>query len=234
MPNPANDVAILNTALAAELEAIAAYGVGAGSGLFKGARAEHWPRHSRDTTNNMRDVLGWNGGESSAARRSTAKRNYSFPVETLKTQNDVLRFAADPREGRVSAYLGAVPVVQDRELAKAAASILGDEAMHWAVLRQAVGEEPVPAAFCFVDPLKSLFASMGGRGIVPPCWAFITTGCSSPPRSSLVITPGQDTFFILGRSLSGGRSAGIAAALGITAGSVHRTPSRRRWACPRC
>ena len=34
--NPANDVAILNTALAAELEAIAAYGVGAGSGLLKG------------------------------------------------------------------------------------------------------------------------------------------------------------------------------------------------------
>ena len=28
-----------------------------------------------------------------------------------------------------------------------AASILGDEAMHWAVLRQAVGDEPVPAAF---------------------------------------------------------------------------------------
>ena len=82
--NPANDVAILNTALAAELEAIAAYGVGAGSGLLKGA---------------------------------------------------------------VSAYLGAVPLFKDRELAKAAASILGDEAMHWAVLRQAIGEEPVPAAF---------------------------------------------------------------------------------------
>jgi threonine/homoserine/homoserine lactone efflux protein len=39
----------------------------------------------------------------------------------------------------------------------------------------------------------------------------------------LVITPGQDTFFILGRSLSGGRAAGIAAALGITAGSVIHT-----------
>jgi threonine/homoserine/homoserine lactone efflux protein len=39
----------------------------------------------------------------------------------------------------------------------------------------------------------------------------------------LVITPGQDTFFILGRSLSGGRAAGIAAALGISAGSVLHT-----------
>lgn len=48
-------------------------------------------------------------------------------------------------------------------------------------------------------------------------WLFIVTAIV------LVITPGQDTFFILGRSLSGGRTAGIAAALGITAGSVIHT-----------
>jgi threonine/homoserine/homoserine lactone efflux protein len=48
-------------------------------------------------------------------------------------------------------------------------------------------------------------------------WLFIATA------SLLVITPGQDTFFILGRSLSGGRSAGVAAALGISAGSVIHT-----------
>lgn len=39
----------------------------------------------------------------------------------------------------------------------------------------------------------------------------------------LVLTPGQDTFFILGRSLSSGRSAGVAAALGISAGSTIHT-----------
>jgi threonine/homoserine/homoserine lactone efflux protein len=48
-------------------------------------------------------------------------------------------------------------------------------------------------------------------------WFFIATAVV------LVITPGQDTFFILGRSLAGGRTAGIAAALGITAGSVIHT-----------
>lgn len=48
-------------------------------------------------------------------------------------------------------------------------------------------------------------------------WLFIATA------SLLVITPGQDTFFILGRSLSGGRAEGIAAALGITVGSVIHT-----------
>ena len=48
-------------------------------------------------------------------------------------------------------------------------------------------------------------------------WLFIATAII------LVLTPGQDTFFILGRSLASGRAAGIAAALGITAGSIVHT-----------
>jgi len=143
--NPANDVAILNTALAAELEAIAAYGVGAGSGLLKGAvltLATTFQGHHKQHADVLAGTVVKLGGKAVPART-----NYAFPVETLKTQNDVLRFAAGLEKGAVSAYLGAVPLFKDRELAKAAASILGDEAMHWAVLRQAVGEDPVPAAF---------------------------------------------------------------------------------------
>jgi len=64
----------------------------------------------------------------------------------LESQADVLRFAAGLEKGAVSAYLGAVPLFGNRDLAKAA-SILGHVAMHWAVLRNAVGEAPVPAAF---------------------------------------------------------------------------------------
>jgi threonine/homoserine/homoserine lactone efflux protein len=48
-------------------------------------------------------------------------------------------------------------------------------------------------------------------------WLFVATAIV------LILTPGQDTFFILGRSLAGGRTSGIAAALGITAGSVIHT-----------
>jgi threonine/homoserine/homoserine lactone efflux protein len=48
-------------------------------------------------------------------------------------------------------------------------------------------------------------------------WLFLATAIV------LIITPGQDTFFILGRSLAGGRPAGIAAALGISVGSVGHT-----------
>jgi RhtB (resistance to homoserine/threonine) family protein len=48
-------------------------------------------------------------------------------------------------------------------------------------------------------------------------WLFLATAVV------LIITPGQDTFFILGRSISGGRAAGIAAALGVSAGTVVHT-----------
>src|SRR3954463_6885639 len=48
-------------------------------------------------------------------------------------------------------------------------------------------------------------------------WLFIATAIV------LILTPGQDTFFILGRSLAGGRSAGISAALGVSAGTVVHT-----------
>jgi hypothetical protein len=142
---PANDVDILNSAVAAEHEAVAAYGVGAGSGLLKGpvlALAGTFQGHHKQHAEVLAGVVKKLGGTA-----AEPKAKYTFPVETLKTQNDVLRFAAGLEKGAVSAYLAAVPLFKDRELAKAAASILGDEAMHWAVLRQAVGEDPVPAAF---------------------------------------------------------------------------------------
>jgi bacterioferritin (cytochrome b1) len=141
----ADDVAILNSALAAELEAIAAYGVGAGSGLLEGpvlTLARTFRGHHQQHADVLAGTVSRLGG-----KPVTAKAKYDFPVEALKTQDDVLRFAAALEKGAVSAYLGAVPRFADRELSKAAASILGDEAMHWAVLRQALGEEPVPAAF---------------------------------------------------------------------------------------
>ena len=139
------DVRILNSALGAELEAIAAYQVGAESGLLQKPTLDlaivfqgHHKEHAEVLATTIRRL----GGKAVAA-----KSKYSFPTETLKTQADVLRFAATLEKGAVSAYLGAVPAFRDRELARAAASILGDEAMHWAILRNALGEEPVPSAF---------------------------------------------------------------------------------------
>lgn len=139
------DVRILNSALGAELEAVAAYQVGAESGLL--ARpvldlAVGFQGHHKEHADVLRKTIEKLGG-----KPVDAKKAYAFPVEKLKTQADVLRFAASLEKGAVSAYLGAVPLFGNRDLARAAASILGDEAMHWAILRQAVGEQPVPVAF---------------------------------------------------------------------------------------
>ncbi len=139
------DVTILNTALAAELEAVAAYGVGAGSGLLKKPILDvaiQFQGQHKEHADVLAQTIRKLGG-----KPVEAKPKYVFPTENLKTQNDVLAFAAGLERGAVSAYLGAVPLFQDRDLSKAAASILGDEAMHWAVLRYVLGENPVPSAF---------------------------------------------------------------------------------------
>ena len=139
------DARILNTALGAELEAIAAYQLGAESGLLQKPvldLAVTFQDHHRQHADALAKLVAKLG-----AKPVVAKAKYAFPAETLKNQADVLRFAATLERGAVSAYLGAVPLFADRDLSKAAASILGDEAMHWAILRNALGETPVPAAF---------------------------------------------------------------------------------------
>ncbi len=143
--SPERDAGILNTALGAELEAIAAYQVGAESGLLQKPvldLAVQFQGHHKEHATLLASVVSKLGG-----KPVLAKAKYNFPVDKLKSQADVLRFAAMLEKGAVSAYLGAVPVFGDRELAKAAASILGDEAMHWAILRNALGDNPVPTAF---------------------------------------------------------------------------------------
>jgi len=140
-----SDLRILNTALGAELEAIAAYQVGAESGLLQKPvldLAVTFQGHHKQHAELLSGTIAKLGG-----KPVSAKEKYAFPVDTLKTQVDVLRFAAGLEKGAVSAYLGAIPVFGNRDLAKAAGSILGDEAMHWAILRNAVGDAPVPEAF---------------------------------------------------------------------------------------
>ncbi|MCB1675595.1 MAG: ferritin-like domain-containing protein [Halioglobus sp.] len=141
----ANDVRILGTALSAEREAVAAYQLGADSGLLEPGVLQvaikfqsHHKEHAEVLASTIRDLGGRVPAE--AAR-------YDFPADKLKRQRDVLTFAAGLERGAVSAYAGAIPLFDNRDLSRAAASILADEAMHWAVLRQALGLDPVPGAF---------------------------------------------------------------------------------------
>jgi hypothetical protein len=139
------DVRILNTAIAAEHEAVAAYQLGAESGLLSAGVlkvAVKFQGHHKEHIDVLASTVHKLGGEA-----VDAKARYSFPVSKLKQESDVLTFASDLERGAVSAYAGAIPLFDNGDLAKAAASILADEAMHWAILRQALGLDPVPAAF---------------------------------------------------------------------------------------
>jgi bacterioferritin (cytochrome b1) len=145
--NPGGDVDILNSALGLEYQAIAAYQVGAESGLLQKPVLDTAVKFQSDHKQHaqvLSSTIIKLGGTPVMAKKPA---DYNFPVNTLKSQADVLRFAADLEKGAASAYLGAVPAFGNRDLAKAAASILGDETMHWAVLRNALGENPVPVAF---------------------------------------------------------------------------------------
>jgi rubrerythrin len=139
------DMRILNTAIAAEHEAVAAYQLGAESGLLVPAVlkvAVKFQGHHKKHINALQGAVKQLGGQP-----AEAKSSYDFPLEKLKQQQDVLQFAAGLERGAVSAYAGAIPIFADRTLSAAAASILADEAMHWAVLRSVLKLDPVPGAF---------------------------------------------------------------------------------------
>jgi bacterioferritin (cytochrome b1) len=140
-----DDIQVLNTALGLEYEGIAAYQVGAESGLLKQpvlGVAVKFQDHHKKHADLLASTVKKLGGTP-----VMPKAKYDFPTGTLKTQDDVLRFAAGLEQGAAEAYYGAVPVFANKDLSSAAASIMADEAMHWAVLRSALGEDPIPAPF---------------------------------------------------------------------------------------
>jgi len=142
-----NDVNILNTALAGEYEAAAAYQVAASSGFLQKPilkLAQQFEGQHSAHASLLLSTVQKLGGKPAEAKNTA---DYKFPTAKMKTQTDVLHFAANLEKGAVSAYLGAVPQFADRDLAKAAASILGDEAMHLATWRQVLGENPAPEPF---------------------------------------------------------------------------------------
>lgn len=143
----ADDVRILNTALAAEREAVAAYQLGAESALLN-ADVLKVAIKFQDHHKTHADLLGTTISNLGGTPEEPPER-YNFPTAGLKQQNDVLAFAASLERGAVSAYVGAMPLFAERDLSKAAASILADEAMHWAILRQVLGMDPVPDAFYY-------------------------------------------------------------------------------------
>ena len=140
------DVSILNVALGLEHEAINAYQLGAGSGLlqkpvldiavqFQGHHKAH-----RDALIATIQKLGGNP----VAEMKLDEYAKALNAGALKSQADVLDLAARLELGATNAYLGVIPSLGSKDLAKVAARLAADETMHFTVLTSALGR-PLPA-----------------------------------------------------------------------------------------
>ena len=140
-PSAADDLVLMNTALALEHEAIWAYGLAGGSGLlsakakevgllFQGSHEIH-----RDL---LVDALKRKGGSP-----VEPQKDYKFGVP-LTNEKDVLELAFKLEVGAARVYLYVVDRFQDRALSGSAARILSDEVLHATVLRSVLGRDVVP------------------------------------------------------------------------------------------
>lgn len=140
----AQDIDILNAAIALEHEGIAAYQIAATSGLLQPEVVKlgvtfqgHHKGHRDALIGAVRELGGEPVGEQTLDHYATA-----LDAASLKNQVDVLRLALRLERGAANAYLGLIPSLgADYHLI--AARMAGDEAFHVAILSQALGE-PVP------------------------------------------------------------------------------------------
>ena len=139
-----SDVAILNVALGLEHEAIAAYQIGAESGLLQKpvlAVAVLFQSHHKAHRDALTATVEKLGGKPVAAMAADAyAKSSKLNVAAIKSQGDVLMLAQRLELGAVNAYLGVIPSFSDSALAKIAGRLAADETMHYTALTQALGD----------------------------------------------------------------------------------------------
>lgn len=147
------DLGILNVALALEHEAIAAYQLGAESGLLKGAvldTAVLFQSHHKGHRDAQVGAIKKLGGKPVEPRSiDEYKKSAKLNVAGLKSAEDVLRLAQRLELGAVNAYIGVMPTFVERSLSVVAARLLADETMHYTALTQALGEALPRASLSF-------------------------------------------------------------------------------------
>lgn len=146
------DIEILNKGLAAERFAVAAYELAAGTGLLSDGVievAKTFQSHHGKHAHKLHETITGLGGE---PIKALSQEEYAKKLPPgLVDEKTIIHYALTLEKGATITYLNAIPEIKNPQIAQAAASILGDEAMHWAVLRNALGLNPVHIAFI---PLK--------------------------------------------------------------------------------
>lgn len=147
------DVTVLNVALGLEHEGIAAYQIGAESGLLPKAvldvavafQAQH--KAHRDAL--IATIQKLDGKPVAELPMDEYLKSAKLNVSSIRSARDVLKLAQRLELGAVNAYLGVIPAFGDKELSKIAGRLASDETMHYTALTQALAENLPGGALSF-------------------------------------------------------------------------------------
>ncbi len=137
----ANDLDILQVALALEHEGIGAYTIAGGSGLLTPdvlKVALVFLGHHKGHRDSLAALIQKVGGKP-VEPKSDAEYIAALNLGALKSQGDVVTLAAGLEKGAASAYLGQASALKDRSLTRLFVQLSTDEAVHWALLNAAAG-----------------------------------------------------------------------------------------------
>lgn len=149
--HPSGDVAVLQGALALEHEGIAAYRIAAGSGLLSSGTiqvATVFLGHHEGHRDALVRLIMQAGGHP-VEPKSDAEYIQALNIASLKSEGDVVKFAAGLEQGAANAYIGQISALKDTKLAHLFGQLGGDEAVHWALLNSAAGGSVAKAPFLF-------------------------------------------------------------------------------------
>ncbi len=146
-----SDVSVMQGALALEHEGIAAYRIAGGSGLLsKGVLdvALLFLGHHEGHRESLAKLIAAAGGKP-VEPKTDAEYIKELNIASLKSEGDVIKFAAGLEQGATNAYVGQLAAIKDHQLARLFGQLGTDEAVHWAILNNAAGGTIPKAAYLF-------------------------------------------------------------------------------------
>ena len=147
----ASDVAVMQGALALEHEGIAAYKIAGGSGLLSKDVLDValiFLGHHEGHRDALAGLIAQSGGKPVEPKSNEAYIR-DLNVAALKSQADVIKFAAGLEQGAANAYVGQLAALQDAKIAHLFGQLGADEAVHWALLNNAAGGTVPKTALLF-------------------------------------------------------------------------------------
>lgn len=142
------DIEILNKGLEAERFAVAAYEIATGTGLLSEGVitvAKTFQSHHGQHAHKIHETIISLGGE--PVKPLPQEEHAKKIPPGLIDEKTIIHYALTLEKQAAITYLNVIPEIENPKIAQAAASILGDEAMHWAALRNALGLTPVHISF---------------------------------------------------------------------------------------